>query len=86
MKSKKEKLIEVSPKELCNWIGHDRHEFELDTEQTINSLLENGQTTPIIVRPYKNSKNVPREINYEIIDGECRWHAAKQMAKKECQF
>ncbi|MBP9777550.1 MAG: ParB/RepB/Spo0J family partition protein [Rickettsiaceae bacterium] len=86
MDSKKEKLIEVSPKALCNWHGHDRQAFELDTEYTVNSLLENGQTTPIIIRPYRSSKKVPRGINYEIIDGERRWHAAKQIAKKVTNF
>ena len=68
----KEKLIEVSPKELCNWHGHDRQAFELDTEYTINSLLENGQTTPIIIRVCKDPKKVSRGIKYEIIDGERR--------------
>jgi ParB/RepB/Spo0J family partition protein len=82
----KEKLIEVSPKELCNWHGHDRQAFELDTEQTANSLLENGQTTPIIIRKCVEPKKVSRGINYEIIDGERRWHAAKEITKKDPNF
>ncbi len=73
----KEKLIEVSPKELCNWHGHDRQPFELDTAQTVNSLLENGQTTPIIIRKCVDPKKLSKGIKYEIIDGERRWHAAK---------
>jgi ParB/RepB/Spo0J family partition protein len=82
----KEKLIEVSPKELCNWHGHDRQPFELDTEQTVNSLLENGQTTPIIIRKCIEPKKVSRGVLYEIIDGERRWHAAKEIAKKDPAF
>ena len=82
----KEKLIEVSPKELCNWHGHDRQDFELDTEHTANSLLENGQTTPIIIRKCNDPKKVSRGVLYEIIDGERRWHAAKEIAKKAPNF
>lgn len=82
----KEKLIEVSPKELCNWHGHDRQSFELDTDQTVNSLLENGQTTPIIIRKCNDPKKVSRGVLYEIIDGERRWHAAKEIAKKDHSF
>ncbi len=81
-----EKLIEVSPKELCNWHGHDRQPFELDTEQTANSLLENGQTTPILIRKCNDPKKVSRGVLYEIIDGERRWHAAKEIAKKDHSF
>jgi ParB/RepB/Spo0J family partition protein len=84
--SNKEKLIEVSPKELCNWHGHDRQSFELDTEHTVNSLLENGQTTPIIIRKCNDPKKVSRGVLYEIIDGERRWHAAKEIAKKDSGF
>lgn len=86
MTNKKEKLIEVFPQELCNWHGHDRQEFELDTEQTVNSLLENRQTTPIIIRNCTDPKKLKRGINYEIIDGERRWHAAKEIAKKDSSF
>ncbi|MBP9777618.1 MAG: ParB/RepB/Spo0J family partition protein [Rickettsiaceae bacterium] len=86
MISNKEKLIKVSPKELCNWRGHDRQPFELDTEQTVNSLLENGQTTPIIIRKCIDSKKVSRGVLYEIIDGERRWHAAKEIARKDSSF
>ncbi len=82
----KEKLIEVSPKELCNWHGHDRQPFELDTAQTVNSLLENGQTTPIIIRKCVDPKKLSKGIKYEIIDGERRWHAAKEIAKKDPGF
>ena len=82
MINRKEKLIEVLPKELCNWHGHDRQAFELDTEYTINSLLENGQTTPIIIRKCADLKKISRGIKYEIIDGERRWHAAKEIAKE----
>lgn len=84
--NKKEKLIEVSPKELCNWHGHDRQAFELDTEHTVNSLLENGQTTPIIIRKCNDPKKVSRGVLYEIIDGERRWHAAKEIAKRDHNF
>ena len=86
MTNKKEKLIEVSPKELCNWAGHDRHEFELDTEQTINSLLENGQTTPIIIRKCDDKIKIKKGINYEVIDGERRFQAAKKILNDNPNF
>lgn len=76
-----EKLISVFPNELCNWEGHDRNEFELDTEHTVNSLLQNGQTTPIIIRKCYDRKKINKGIKYEIIDGERRWHASKVIAK-----
>ena len=82
----KQKFIDVSPQELCNWHGHDRQPFELDTDQTVNSLLENGQTTPIIIRKCEDPKKVSRGVLYEIIDGERRWHAAKEIAKKDPSF
>ncbi len=82
----KQKFIDVSPQELCNWHGHDRQAFELDTEHTVNSLLENGQTTPIIIRRCNDPKKLSRGVLYEIIDGERRWHAAKEIAKKDPGF
>lgn len=66
-------IYEVDPHLIHRWEGKDRPENELgDIEDLAKSFIQIGQQVPCIVRPFKdNSKK------YELIVGECRWHAAK---------
>ena len=66
-------IYEIDPYTIHRWSGKDRPENELgDIEDLAKSFKQIGQQVPCIVRP---SKEHPGE--YELIVGECRWHAAK---------
>ena len=83
-RNKIEKIIMVSPQNLRLWEGNDRLDFELETEEMKKSLLNNGQTSPITIRPY-NNKNL-KHIKYEVIDGQRRFHAAHIILKSNPDY
>lgn len=72
--SKNESIIyEIDPHIIHRWSGKDRPENELgDIEDLAKGFKQIGQQVPCIVRPHKEL-----EGEYELIVGECRWHAAK---------
>ncbi len=66
-------IYEIDPYSIHRWSGKDRPENELgDIEDLAKGFKQIGQQVPCIVRPLKQSSE-----EYELIVGECRWHAAK---------
>jgi len=66
-------ILEIDPYDIKRWTEKDRPENELGN---VEDLAENfkaiGQQVPCIVRPISDP-----DYKYELIVGECRWHAAK---------
>ena len=72
--NKSESIInEIDPHMIHRWSGKDRPENELgDIEDLAKGFKQIGQQVPCVVRPHKELDG-----EYELIVGECRWHAAK---------
>lgn len=66
-------IYEIDPYIIHKWSGKDRPENELgDIEDLAKGFKDIGQQVPCIVRPHSEFNG-----EYELIVGECRWHAAK---------
>ncbi len=67
-------IITLNPDDCSLWEYYDRPESELgDIEALANSMRENGQQEPILVRPTQSTN----KTKYEVIFGNRRWRAAK---------
>lgn len=68
-----DKIHELDPHLIHRWSEKDRPENELgNIEDLAKSFKQIGQQVPCIVRLHKENAG-----EYELIVGECRWHAAK---------
>lgn len=66
-------IHELDPYSIYRWSEKDRPENELgNIEDLAKSFKQIGQQVPCIVRPSKEKMG-----EFELIVGECRWHAAK---------
>lgn len=73
-----EKLCELDPSQVENWLFHDRPQAELgDIDALARDLKLVGQQQPCIVRPSSQKNN-----QYELIIGERRWRAAQKAGLK----
>ncbi len=69
-------VISIDPNTAHNWSYPDRPKRELKDLTSLGvSMKENGQAAPCIARLAKNSN----QFTYEIIVGERRWRAAKEV-------
>jgi len=67
-------ILDISPKAAKNWRFHDRLEVDMgDLEALARDMKLNGQIEPCIARKHPQQEN---GVEYEIIAGERRWHAA----------
>jgi ParB family chromosome partitioning protein len=77
-------LLELTPDSCKPWNFSDRLDLEMgNIDELANSIQQAGQQEPILVRPVKHS-NLPNDTSpkYEIIFGNRRWRACKQIGKK----
>lgn len=71
-------LLEVSPDECIPWKYSDRLSYDMgDIGALAESIKHSGQQEPGLVRPLQNSSH-----KYEIIFGNRRWQACKQISSK----
>ncbi len=76
-------LVELTPDSCKPWDFSDRLDLEMgNIDELANSIQQAGQQEPILVRPIKHS-NLPNDTSpkYEIIFGNRRWRACKQIGK-----
>lgn len=68
----KDKITKINPKDIIKWEYKDRLENEMgDIDDLVNSIKNNQQQVPCIVRPKENK--------YELIAGERRWIACTKL-------
>lgn len=68
-------IVLLEPKQISNWVHHDRPASELgNIDEFALELKNNGQLQPCIVRPLKNDT----KFRFELIVGERRWRAAQK--------
>lgn len=76
-------LLELTPDSCKPWNFSDRLDLEMgNIDELANSIQQAGQQEPILVRLIKHS-NLPNDTSpkYEIIFGNRRWRACKQIGK-----
>jgi ParB family chromosome partitioning protein len=80
---KMDALVELTPDSCKPWDFSDRLDVEMgNIDDLANSIQQAGQQEPILVRQIKHS-NLPNDTSprYEIIFGNRRWRACKQIGK-----
>lgn len=53
----------------------DNPRKDKDNKELLGSIDEYGMQQPIIVRPREEDENLPKELLYVVVDGDCRLHA-----------